>query len=295
MLKNISPITHHSGEAPLPGGLPVANYDGALVAWDNRSVRSENVGFGQTTYRPGGYCGPRIQRDFELVLLHSGEGSVTVDGERRSLGIGAVALFLPNHREHFQFSRERETHHSWCSVSRAVMPRAMALELAGAPASVQCSEFFSRLFSSALIFECARNAHSPSVIERLGVLLFAEYLHLSEASRQRNHRTDPVNRALVYFENHFHEEGCLLEACRASGVSMNALIRHFAHELRTTPGRHLWKLRTEKGIAMLAKTGLTVAEIAYQCGFKTPFHFSRLVKKHHGVSPRETRARAWAV
>jgi AraC-like DNA-binding protein len=45
---------------------------------------------------------------------------------------------------------------------------------------------------------------------------------------------------------------------------------------------------------MLSATGLTVAEIADRCGFQSPFHFSRLVKKLQGCSPRETRARSWA-
>ncbi len=39
---------------------------------------------------------------------------------------------------------------------------------------------------------------------------------------------------------------------------------------------------------------MTVAEIAYRCGFKDPFHFSRLVKKLQGLPPREVRRRLWA-
>ena len=172
--------------------------------------------------------------------------------------------------------------------------RSLARDLLHAPASLPCSEFFHRLLSSAFIFESARNARSNPVIDRLGVLLFAEYLHLSEATRTRNRRTEPVNKALRHIESHFSEDTCLAGACHAAGVSRNVLIRHFTHELCTTPGRYVWKLRTEKGISMLAETGLTVAEIAYQCGFKTPFHFSRLVKQHQGVPPREVRRRAWA-
>jgi AraC-like DNA-binding protein len=52
-------------------------------------------------------------------------------------------------------------------------------------------------------------------------------------------------------------------------------------------------LRTERGIQMLVETGLTVAEIAYRCGFQSPFHFSRLATRLQGISPREIRRRAW--
>ena len=296
IIKNISASTPPIARRPLPdASFSSGNYDGVSIVWDNRSVRSENVHFGQVVYRPGGYCGPRTQRDFQLVVLHSGDAAVSVNQERRNLGVGTVALFLPGNREHFEFSGKRETHHSWCAVSRSHMPRTLASELLHAPASLPCSEFLHRLFSAAFVFECARNSHASQVIDRLAVLLFAEYLHLSEASMNRNRRRDPLNKALNHIENHLSEDTCLEDARRAAGVSRNALIRHFAHEFCMTPGRYLWKSRTEKGISMLTETGLTVAEIAYQCGFKTPFHFSRLVKQHQGISPREVRKRAWSV
>ena len=38
--------------------------------------------------------------------------------------------------------------------------------------------------------------------------------------------------------------------------------------------------------------GNTAAEIAYCCGFKNPFHFSRLLKKRTGRSPRDIRRQA---
>jgi AraC family L-rhamnose operon regulatory protein RhaS len=44
---------------------------------------------------------------------------------------------------------------------------------------------------------------------------------------------------------------------------------------------------------MLHETGHSIAEIAYQCGFKTPFHFSRLIKIHFGVSPKTLRQQGW--
>jgi AraC-like DNA-binding protein len=49
----------------------------------------------------------------------------------------------------------------------------------------------------------------------------------------------------------------------------------------------------ERGAALLSATGLTVSQIADRCGFKNPFHFSRLLRKMQGVSPRQLRQRAW--
>ena len=57
--------------------------------------------------------------------------------------------------------------------------------------------------------------------------------------------------------------------------------------------RYVWEARTRRGAQLLRETGLTVSEIAYRCGFQTPFHFSRWVKQVHGMSPKEFRAQAW--
>jgi hypothetical protein len=56
------------------------NYDGAKLRWANRRVHTDNVVFGEVRYEPGGLCGPRIQRDYQLVVLHAGDCHVTVDG-----------------------------------------------------------------------------------------------------------------------------------------------------------------------------------------------------------------------
>lgn len=76
-------------------------------------------------------------------------------------------------------------------------------------------------------------------------------------------------------------------------ISGNTLISQFQKRHHASPSRFLWKLRTERGIAMLRETGLSVAEIAYQCGFQNPFHFSRLVKQLQGIPPRDVRKQAW--
>jgi AraC family transcriptional regulator of arabinose operon len=272
------------------------NYDGMRVAWDHRSVRSPRVVFGQVRYQPGGYCGPRIQRDYQLVLLHSGSCAVRVDRTRRELAAGAVALFRPGHREEFHFDPRLETHHAWCSVRPDFLPAALRRELREAPAEgLPCSETFQRICSAAFLLQTVRTPAAERVVEALSLALFAEYLDMARAAAATGTRRDEaVARALRHMEEHLDAEDCLRGAQRAAGCSVNALLYKFRSALGTTPARHLWRLRTEKGRALLAETGWTVAEIAERCGFKNPFHFSRSIRKHHGHAPRELRRRAWA-
>ena len=250
--------------------------------------------FGRIVYRPGGYTGPRVQRDYELIIVHSGEALVELDGApSKPLGIESIALFHPGHHEYFRYSQQRDTHHSWCAVAPSCVSAQMAQELAHAPFSVPCSDLFNRLFASLFEIPPDRTPQTHRVIDHLVLLLFSEFLRLAEVGHPKNRPDEPLRKALGYMAAHLADEDCLTGACRASALSHNALIHHFNRKFDLSPSRYLWRLRTERGIAMLSQTGLTVGEIAYKCGFSNPFHFSRLVKQHQGIPPREVRNKAW--
>jgi AraC family transcriptional regulator of arabinose operon len=267
-------------------------YDGTRFVWENRQARSERVCIGEVLYAAGGTCGPRIQRDYELVFLHSGELMVHVDDCRHALVAGCVARFLPGHREHFQFSATTETHHSWCVVAPGAMPPPMRRALRLAPFSVPYSSALGHLLAAGLAMGPVRTRGATETLERLGLLLFGEYLN---AVREHHDTHDSaVRRAARFLAEHFAERDSLQQAHRIAGVSRNTLTAHFQREMKTTPARYLWRLRTERGIQMLAETGLSVAEIAFKCGFQDAFHFSRLVKQLQGIPPREVRRRAWS-
>jgi AraC-like DNA-binding protein len=216
-------------------------------------------------YQPGGSSGPRHQRDFQLVFLHSGELSATVDGERRKLAPGQVGLFLPGKTELFDFSKTHQTHHSWCSVSPALLPdqRPALLEKAGETQTYD--DVQTRLLAAGMAVGRANSPSSQRVVDQIGLAMLVAYARAAEQAD-----SSVVARAVRHMEQHLTEPDCLQTAHLAAGVSRNTLITWFRTELQITPARYLWRLRAERGIAMLAETGNTVAEIAYACGFRDP-------------------------
>jgi transcriptional regulator GlxA family with amidase domain len=51
----------------------------------------------------------------------------------------------------------------------------------------------------------------------------------------------------------------------------------------------IWRLKTDHAVQLIRATGLTLAEIADQCGFSNAFHLSRCVKERTGTAPRDLR------
>jgi AraC-like DNA-binding protein len=251
------------------------------------------VVLGDVWYNPGGECGPRIQHEYQLVIVHLGEARVSFDAQQCVIPPGSVALMLPGRREHFRFSRNHRTHHTWCGVDPDTVPASLLKRLARLPPVQTQSQAFELLMKTAFSIGTWRKKEGQHMLRILGLALLEEYVRMAREGQDETNRESPSERGRRYLEEHSGEEDCLSAASRAAGITPQHLIRLFRQRYQITPGRYLWQTRVERGAGLLAATGLTVSEIADRCGFKNPFHFSRLLRKMQGLSPRQLRQRAW--
>ena len=273
---------------------PLQHDDRADVLHVDRSLVTSDLGFGQITYRPGGGYGPRIQRNFQLVIIHSGEAHIQEGNEMRSLEMGRIHFLKPGKPVHFIFSKTHKTHHSWCAIDPCQVPEPFLSQLLAAPQVAPVSETFERLFATAMRVDRPASPAANMVLEHLALSLLAEFLRLSENTIQNARLSTPVHKALAWIDHHFGEQDCMAKALQASGVSKGALSKQFRQTLGIPPTRYLWQFRTERALGLLLSTGLSISEIAWHCGFQSPFHCSRLVKQSQGVSPTEFRKQNWS-
>lgn len=71
----------------------------------------------------------------------------------------------------------------------------------------------------------------------------------------------------------------------AACLSVNHFIRAFHQQTGMTPHRHVVRRRLERGITLLKKPGMSVAEVADGVGFATPAHFVATFRRTLGVTP----------
>ncbi len=250
--------------------------------------------FGDVVYDPGNSFGPRIQNDYQLVLLEEGQLWADVDGVERAINPGEVMLLLPGGRERFVFAADRISRHTWCALSSVLLNHDLEEACREAPRLLPVSRRFAQLMEMGLSLPGLAGATAPGLIESLGMAALQEYLFSGQ--RTNEHLTDEpdaIRRAIEWVGSEGNEPIDLRALARIAGVSAAQLVKLFKRHLGTTPMRYVWESRTRRGTQFLRETGLTVSEIAYRCGFQTPFHFSRWVKQIHGVSPKEMREREW--
>lgn len=96
---------------------------------------------------------------------------------------------------------------------------------------------------------------------------------------------EAVRRALVFIRTHAHENPYVADAARAAGVSLRVLKRRFRHVLGRSVLDEILRVRIDLARNLLARTRLSVGEIAERCGFSTQQRFSLRFKQSTGQSP----------
>jgi len=263
----------------------------------NPTTGRESVVFGDVIYPPGGICGPRIQRDYQLVIIHQGGLVLRLDGEAIAVEAGQAILLTPSHREHFFFSRDAETRHSWCSVAPAAIPAEMrrAFGLIRRPAP-----FDSHLTALLKLWRRDEGNTPTQMLENcyhlsLGLALLSGFaLSVQAGKTAKNSGDEALERMEAFISCEYSKPLKLAHLATAAGVSRQHLLKLFRERQWPTPTDYLYGKRLEKSADLLAHTGLSVGEIADRCGFANPFHFSRKFRQTYGKSPRAWRIQTWS-
>lgn len=95
-----------------------------------------------------------------------------------------------------------------------------------------------------------------------------------------------VKHALAYLHQNFANPLTRQEIAEAVGVSKNYLSEIFRQELGLSPWDCLIRFRLLKAKELLRNTGDNITSVSIQSGFDDPAYFSRVFRKHFGMSPQ---------
>jgi len=250
--------------------------------------------FGDVVYEPGSSFGPRVQADYQLVVLEEGSVIAKVEGRGLPIGQGQVALLLPGRTEEFTFAAERKSHHTWCALAPSLLSADLIEACACVPPVLPVSRRLAQLMEMGLSLPRLAETSSPGLVAALGLATLQEYLFTGRREQApQADEPDALRRAIEWVGMDGHQAVDLAALANIAGVSSAQLVKLFKRHLDTTPLRYVWSMRTRRGAQLLRETGLTVGEVAFRCGFQTPFHFSRWVKQVYGTAPKSLRAQAW--
>jgi len=255
------------------------------------------VVFGEVSYRLNASFGPRIQPDIQFFIVNTAQATVNIDGRDVPVSAGEVACLRPGRREIFTFYGDPVTIHSWVALTYERMPRRLAATLRTLPDCLPLTRRLQQILEIGLADATGRprlHGAESGWLMHLGAAFFCAWVDAAHRRDQTPPAPEAVLRARRFIHQHLADDIDLTDVAEAACVSGNHLVRLFRKHTGQTPMRYLWRCRVERGAELLRQTGLNVSEIAYQVGFSTPYHFSRLVRQQLGMPPRQIRAEAWA-
>lgn len=100
---------------------------------------------------------------------------------------------------------------------------------------------------------------------------------------------DEMDKAVTYFHSNYNLPINIEDYAKQHGMSVSWFIRNFKDYTGATPAQYILSLRISNAQSLLESTTYNITEIASIVGYDNPLYFSRLFKKHCGVSPKEFR------
>lgn len=101
-----------------------------------------------------------------------------------------------------------------------------------------------------------------------------------------------IRRSVEYLNDNLTEPVTLQDLASVACMSPFHFSRQFSRVTGRSPHAYMTHKRVERAKAMLMAGALSVASIAYACGFGSQAHFCRQFKVHEGHSPTEYRRTA---
>jgi len=259
-------------------------------------IAPTGVSFGEIVYPAGSVLGPRIQRSYQLVLIHRGYMTVWIDSVLLQAGENTVTLLFPGHEERFEFARRAETHHSWIHIDVPDLTRPIKERLKRLAQVLPLSPALHALMRHVLAQRYSTLPTEAEISKTIAAQMLWQYIgegEQSSAMRRRPDQLSIVERVQSYATMHLGEPLTLAQLAHVVSITPTHLIRLFRSEAGQTPLAYVWHQRVKMGLELLEQTGLTVEQIAQRCGFKTSYHFSRRIKEATGFTPMQVRRLAW--
>jgi AraC family transcriptional regulator len=133
--------------------------------------------------------------------------------------------------------------------------------------------------------------YGDSICNFLAVHLLKNYSNLAPKIPQYDEGLNQLNlRKVLDYINSFLDQDLSLEALAGvASISKYHFISLFKQSMGMTPHQYVIQQRIERARILLRDPSLSISEISLACGFTNQSHFTRLFRKHTGVTPKTYR------
>lgn len=230
----------------------------------------------------------------DYLLIYTADGSGRISSERGTIETvaGDVVLYTPGEPQDYRTAKDFWSLHWVHFQPRPSWPPWMQWPVVQGVRRIHLPEGEIReSFVAAFARMLALSRRTLARAKDLAQTALEEAILWANIAAAGDDPLDPrIRKALDYVSREFQRSFSLEEVARASGLSVSRLSHLFKEETGATVRGFVESLRLQHAEQLLRVTSLSVAEVAFACGFEDPFYFSNRFRRQTGVSPREYRS-----
>lgn len=227
-----------------------------------------------------GYIRPHTHPYTELVFYEFGSGTTEIGGTQFQYEPNTFAIALPNT---LMDERHSTLTNPWC-VLMDISPDMNCLVNGVFPDTEDGIIF--RLLKQMKDEQAMKFYHYKEALNSLTELLSIQIERIQNIdSDKKNFFKDVIN----YIEEHYFEDIDLANLADITNYSYDHFRHLFKEVYGISPKSYIINRRLDQAKVLLQQGGYTVTSIAQLCGFSNGNQFSKLFKKHTGLSPGDYR------
>ena len=234
--------------------------------------------FGEERCRPLHFYGPGTRPYWLLHYVVSGKGLFVADEKTYKVSASQCFIVKPEEKIFYQADERDPWHYIWIAFSSDIeLPSAMQEDVVSAPG-------LSTIFLDILNAGNMKNGQA----EYLSAKSWEIVSYFSENDKNAVSRIeDYAERAKTCIEADYMNGITVTEIAKLLNLERSYFSTIFKKSVGMPPQQYLNEFRLSKAAKLLIGQHFSVSEAAYATGYTDIVNFSRMFKKHFGMSPSE--------
>lgn len=228
------------------------------------------------------HCHPQ----YELIAVFSGSVTVVIEGGKRELRKGEMAIIPPLYYHSIYTDGGRDYKRLTALFSDSFVPKEIREDFAQSIGA----HFVSASNSLYHVLDGVRGAFSEPNVEKYGALIEsylteALYIHTYKSHTESEAKTNPrVKLITEYIDSHIVEKFCLDDMAESLFISKSTLCHIFRDEMKTSVKQYVLQKKLSYAAKLIGE-GMGATAAASAVGYENYANFYKMYKKFFGESP----------
>lgn len=237
------------------------------------------VQFGHEVCAPSHFYGPAVRTHWLLHYVVSGFGTFVREGVTYRVEPGQVFVIPPYLETYYEADGKRPWHYIWVGFTvDEQFPKELFPPVIISP---DLGMIFDEMISCGSL-ENGRSAFLAACLWKIVAVLL----------EQEKPKEGYVEKALNCMHTEYSQGIGIQEIADRLGLDRSYFSTLFSRQIGISPSEYLINLRLKKAAALMGIYQESPSTAARSVGYEDLFHFSKIFKKHYGMSPREYRKQA---